>query len=293
MNNERVILVAGATGQQGGAVARHLLGGGWKLRAMTRDPGKPSAQALVKAGVEVVQGNYQDRESLERALEGVYGAFSVQTPWGQDPIRGAENEERQGKTFADAAKAAGVQHLIYSSVGGAERNTGIPHFESKWHIEEHIRALGLPHTILRPVAFMENFGWSREQIFKGILPGFGLPPEKTLQLIAADDIGAFATMAFAQPREFLGKAIEIAGDELTEPQQAELFAKAIGHPVALGRFSLPGVAQMDQEMDPMMRFFRGQGYRADIPTLRKLYPGLRTLERWLEETGWATKGVSA
>jgi uncharacterized protein YbjT (DUF2867 family) len=220
-------------------------------------------------------------------MQGVYGVFSVQTPWGSDPMSGAQREERQGKLVADAAKAVGIQHLVYSSVGGAERNTGIPHFESKWHIEEHIRALGLPYTILRPVAFMENFNWSREQILNGVLPGFGLPDEKTLQLISSDDIGALVALAFEQPEEFLGKTMEIAGDELTEPQQADLFAKALGRPVVVGRFSLPGDAEMDGEMEPMMRFFKGQGYQADIAAVRKLYPQLSTLETWINKNGYA------
>jgi uncharacterized protein YbjT (DUF2867 family) len=286
-NSEKTILVIGATGQQGGAVTRHLLAKGWSLRALTRDPSKPAAQALTTRGVEVVQGDMEDRESLERAMRGVYGVFSVQTPWSADPISGAASEERQGKRVADAAKAVGIQHLVYSSVGGAERKTGVPHFESKFQIEERIRALGIPHTILRPVAFMENFNWSREQIQNGVLPGFGLPADKALQLISSDDIGALAAIAFDQPQGFLGKAIEIAGDELTELQQAELFARAIGRPVTVGSFSLRGAAQMDEEMDPMVRFFKGEGYQADIAAVRTLYPQLTTLETWIAKNGFS------
>lgn len=286
MNSEKKVLVLGATGQQGGAVIRHLLSKGWKIRGLTRDPSKPAAKTLAERGIEVVQGDMENKASLEQAMQGVYGVFSVQTPWGSDPVSGAQSEERQGKLVADAAKAVGIKHLVYSSVGGAERKTGIPHFESKWHIEEHIRALALPFTIFRPVAFMENFNWSREQILKGVLPGFGLPAEKTLQLISSDDIGGLVALAFEQPQNFLGKTIEIAGDELTEPQQAELFAKALGRPVVPGRFSLPGGAVMNEEMDPMMRFFRGQGYQADIAAVRKLYPQLTTLETWLSKNGY-------
>jgi uncharacterized protein YbjT (DUF2867 family) len=287
MSNEKSVLVLGATGQQGGAVVGHLLARDWKVRGLTRDPGKAAAKALTERGVEIVQGDMEDEASLERAMQGVYGVFSVQTPWGSDPMSGAQREERQGKKVADAAKAVGIQHLVYSSVGGAERNTGIPHFESKWHIEEHIRALRLPYTILRPVAFMENFNWSREQILNGVLPCFGLPPEKTLQLISSDDIGALAVLAFENPNEFLGKALEIAGDELTEPRQAELFAKALGRSVVPGRFSLPGGTEMNSEMDPMMRFFKGQGYQADIAAVRKLYPQLSTLETWINRNGYS------
>lgn len=287
MSQAKMALVTGVTGQQGGAVARHLLAKGWKVRGLTRDPSKPAAQALQNQGVEVVQGDMEDKTSLEQAMRDVHGVFSVQTPWGADPVSGPQSEERQGKLVAEAAAAAGIGHLVYSSVGGAERNTGIPHFESKWHIEEHIRVLGLPYTVLRPVAFMDNFNWSREQILSGVLPGFELPPTKTLQLIAADDIGALAALALERPHEFLGKTLEIAGDELTEPQQAELFTKALGRPVALGRFGLTNGADMDREMDPMMRFFKDQGYQADIAAVRKLYPRLMTLEAWIARNGFA------
>ncbi len=287
MSQAKMVLVTGVTGQQGGAATRHLLAKGWKVRGLTRDPGQPTARALRDQGVEVVQGDMENRTSLEQAMRDVHGVFSVQTPWGTDPSSGTQSEERQGKLVAEVAAAVGTGHLVYSSVGGAERHTGIPHFESKWRIEEHIRALGLPHTILRPVAFMDNFNRGREQLLGGVLPGFGLPPTKTLQLIAADDIGALAALAFTRPREFLGKALEIAGDELTEPQQAELFAEALGRPVAPGRFGLAGGADTDGEIDPMTRFFEDQGYRADIAAVRKLHPQLMTLETWIARNGFS------
>lgn len=286
MSQAKTVLVTGVTGQQGGAVTRHLLAKGWRVRGLTRDPSKSAAQALRDQGVEVVQGDMENRASLEQAMRGVDGVFSVQTPWGADRVSGAQSEERQGKHVAEVAAAVGVGQLVYSSVGGAERSTGVPHFESKWHIEEHIRVLGLPHTILRPVAFMDNFKWSRDQILNGVLPGFGLPPEKTLQLIAADDIGVLAALAFERPREFLGKTLEIAGDELTEPRQAELFAKALGRPVVPGRFGPTGEADVDGETDPMVRFFRNQGYQADIAAVRRLHPELMTLEVWIARSGF-------
>jgi uncharacterized protein YbjT (DUF2867 family) len=167
------ILVTGATGQQGGAVLRHLRRQGFAVRALTRDVHSPAARTLVATGVAVVQGDFEDRASLARALDGASGAYAVQTPFQHG---GVEGELRQGLAFADAANAAGIQHLVYSSVGSAERQTGIPHFESKYQIEEHIRALGLPHTILRPVFLMENFLASRDTILGGTLAGrSGLP----------------------------------------------------------------------------------------------------------------------
>ena len=144
--SEKTILVLGATGQQGSAVASHLLKDGWKVRAMVRNPNSDQAQALGQRGIELVQGDLNQPSSLQEAMKGVYGVFSMQTP-----VEGTAAETRQGKAVADAARETGIRHLVYSSVGGAERRTGIAHFESKWQIEEHIRALGLPATILRPV----------------------------------------------------------------------------------------------------------------------------------------------
>ncbi|MCI0396654.1 MAG: NmrA/HSCARG family protein [Chloroflexi bacterium] len=284
MNNDKIILVSGATGQQGGAVSRHLLAKGWRVRGLTRDASSAKAQALAAAGAEVVEGNMEDPASLDRALDGVYGVFSVQNFW--LPGVGAAGEVRQGINLADAAQAAGVEHFVYSSVGGAERRTGIPHFESKWQIEEHVRALGLPATIFRPVAFMDNYNWSRPAILNGSFTGFGLRPDKTLQLIAADDIGAFVALAFEQPEAYLGRAIEIAGDELTEPQIAETFARVIGRPVVAGRPMTQDSGPPDEEALKMIRWFNESGYQADIPALRRIYPGLQTLEQWLRRTGW-------
>ena len=283
--SDKTILVTGATGQQGGAVARHLLAQGWRVRVLARDPNKPAAQALAQAGAEVVQGDNEDRASLDAALQGVYGVFSVQS-FAQKGV-GPEGEVRQGKALADAAKAAGVQHFVYSSAGGAERNTGVAQWESKGQIEQHIRALNLPYTILRPVAFMENYNWLRPLIRKGIFLKSGLRSDKTWQLIAVDDIGALASIAFGQPEEFIGKAIEIAGDELTEQEIVAVFSRVTEwkvHLVGLIGQLLTAIIQRGE--DKIATFMNEGGYVADIPALRKLYPPLKTLETWLRQTGW-------
>src|SRR5512145_1023567 len=187
--NDKIIAVTGATGQQGGAVARKLLADGWKVRALTRDANKPAAQELASLGAEVVPGDMENRAELAAAFKGAYGVFSVQNFW--LPGVGFEGEIRQGKNVADAAKAAGVQHLVYSSVGAARRGMGQKHFESKWIIEQYIQSLGIPYTILRPVAFMENYNWSRAYILNGTFSANGLRPDKKHQIIAVEDIAAF------------------------------------------------------------------------------------------------------
>ena len=278
----RMIAVTGATGLQGGKVARRLLAQGWKVRALTRDTNKPAAKELEAAGAELVPGNMDKRTELDEAFKGVYGVFSVQNYW--LPTVGYNSEIVQGKTVANAAKAAGVKHMVYSSVGAAQRGMGQKHFATKWIIEQYIHSLGLPYTILRPATFMENFNRSRPYILNGIFQGRGLRPGKTAQYVATDDIGVFAELAFAKPDQFLGKTIELAGDELTEQQVAEVFAKVIGRPVKL--VEPQNSDAPSEEFKAMRNFINGEGYDADIPALRKIYPGLQTLEQFLRRNGW-------
>ena len=282
--NGKIISVTGATGQQGGAVARKLLADGWKVRALTRDTSKPAAQQLKALGAELVAGDMDNRAELDAAFEGAYGVFSVQNFW--LPNVGFEGEIRQGKNVADAAKAAGIQHFVYSSVGAAQRGMGQKHFESKWIIEQQIHSLDIPYTILRPAAFFENFNWERAYILNGTFNAIGLRPEKERQLIAVEDVAAFAALAFADSKQYLGQTIELAGDALTESQIADTFAKVIGRPVNLAMPSGGPGRRSDEEMTAMFNFFNGEAYNADIPALRKLHPGLLTFEQYLRKNGW-------
>lgn len=282
--NDKIIAVTGATGQQGGAAARKLLADGWKVRALTRDVNKPTAQGLASLGAELVPGDMEARAQLDAAFKDVYGVFSVQNFW--LPNVGFEGEVQQGKNVADAAQAAGVQHLVYSSVGAAHRGMGQKHFDSKWIIEQHIYTLGIPYTILRPAAFFENFNWERAVVLNGTFNAIGLRPEKERQLIAVDDVAVFVALAFANPDQYLGKTIELAGDALTESQIADTFARVIGRPVKLTLPTGGNGRRTDEEMKAMFDFFNSEAYDADIPALRKLYPGLLTLEQYLRKNGW-------
>lgn len=276
---QHIILVSGATGQQGGAVAWHLLDQGFHVRALTRNPNQDAAQNLVNAGAEIVEGNFDDPDSINRALDGVYGAYSVQTR-----TSGTEKEIKQGKAFAEAAKTAGVEHFVYSSVGGAERSTGIPHFDSKWEIEEHIRSLDLPATILRPVYFMSNWFRLKDAILDGQLPQ-PLSPETPLQQIAVDDIGAFAALAFSNPAEWLGRAIEIAGDELTMKETAEAFGHALNRDVKYIQVPWDDFEnQAGKESSIMYHWFEEHGYETDIEALRQIHPNLKNLPSFLSKT---------
>jgi uncharacterized protein YbjT (DUF2867 family) len=225
-----------------------------------------------------------NRAELDAAFQGAYGVFSVQNFW--LPNVGFDIEIRQGKAVADAAKGAGVKHLVYSSIGAAQRGMGQKHFDSKWVIEQYIQALGVPYTILRPVFFMENFNWTRAYILNGAFQGIGLRPGKTMQLVATEDIGVFTELALAKPGQFLGKTVELAEDELTEAQIAEVLTRVIGLPVkAIGQQNAAGAAPTEEQL-AMFNFFNGVGYDADIAALHAVYPALQNLEQFLRRSGW-------
>ena len=280
-----VILVTGATGNQGNAVARELLSKGHKVRALTRKPEGEAAKELAALGAEVVKGDFDDVASLEAALEGAWGVFSVQNTW----EGGVEKEIEQGVRLAELAKDKGVRQFVYSSVGSAHRGTGIPHFDSKWKIEERIRELGLPSfTILRPVFFMDNWvsPWFKPGIDEGNV-AIGMKPETKLQMIAVQDIGRYGALAFEKHAELAGQAIDIAGDIKTGPETAEILGKAAGK--SLGFFSVPieEVRKFSDDFAVMLEWFDRVGYEADIEGNAAKY-GITptTLEEWAKGASW-------
>jgi uncharacterized protein YbjT (DUF2867 family) len=288
-NSDKTILVTGATGRQGGAAVRHLLKKNWSVKALTRNPDSAAAKSLSNKGVEVVKGDMDDKDSLTKAMTGAYGVFSVQDLWSS----GITGEIHQGKNMADAAKSCNVKHFVYSSVGGAERNSGIAHFESKFVVEKYIRSLKLPATILRPVSFMENY--YIPIVEKGIIKGRlvdPIYPDRNIQLIATDDIGAFAALAFEKPGEFLNVAIEIACDEFTNPEAAETFSKVLGRKVRYKKLPMFIVKYfIGKELYQMFSWFNSEGYKSDIKYLRTNYPEVKltSLEDWLRKEGWDKK----
>lgn len=280
---ERIILVTGATGNQGRAIARHLLQGGkFKVRAMVRDENKPAAQALKQAGAELASGDFNDRTSLDRALQGVYGVFSI-----QDFRDGVETEIRQGSAIADAAKAAGIQHFVYSSVGSADRNTGIPHFESKFQVEEYIRSIELPYTILRPVFFFYNYNGMRSMIEAGTLfqP---LSPETKLQQLSEEDYGAMVAEVFERPADFMKREIEVASVDMTMPEIAAAFSQVLGKNVAYQQIPFEAFEQQaGEEVTVMFRWFENVGYIANFAELKRDFSKLSDFEPYLRDLGWA------
>jgi len=264
MSTEK-ILVTGATGQQGGAVARSLLRKGQKIRILTRNPAK--GEELKKMGAEVLVGDLTDTASISTALQGIKKVFLVTTPF----EAGMETEILQGISMVDAAKTAGVEHLVFNSVVSADKNTGIPHFETKWKVEQHIQKVGIPATILRPAFFMENFAspWMLPAMQKGKLV-FPMQPNRRLQMIALRDIGEFASAAFLRPKEFIGHIIELAGDELTIPGALDVLSKSMARKIQYEQLPDDQLENaLGHDMAVMFRWFNKVGYNVDIPALEK------------------------
>jgi uncharacterized protein YbjT (DUF2867 family) len=273
---QRTILVTGATGKQGGALINELTGKGFNLRAMTRHPDGDAAKALRGKGVEIVQGNLDDAASLKPALQGAWGVFAVQNTW----EAGVEGEETQGKRLAQVAKEAGVQHYVYASVGSADRNTGIPHFENKWRIEETVRSLKFPsHVIYRPVFFMENLPtpWflHHDKLISAI------QPSTVLQMIAVADIGKYAAACFIDAERLKGAEFDIAGDQRTMPDTAAVLGKALGRPITYVQIPLADVRKNSEDFALMLDWFDRVGYDVDIDgTAREFRIKPTRLEQW-------------
>jgi uncharacterized protein YbjT (DUF2867 family) len=279
MSEPKDVLVVGATGQQGGAVAHELLTHGWRVRALTRKPDGEKARSLMALGATVVQGDLDDPASLERALRGAYGVFSVQNTY----EAGVVKEEEQGKRLATLAKQEGVVHFVYTSVASAQHNTGVPHFDNKWRIEETVRGTGFPFcTVLRPVFFMENFlsPWFKPGIDQGWLR-IAVKPQTLLQLIAVEDIGRYARWAFEHPEAASGRAFELAGDLRRMPEAARIIGRAAERRVEYAQLPIEEVRKFSADFALMFEWFDRTGYDVDIPGLAR-ETGIRplTLPAW-------------
>ena len=283
MSNENVVLVTGGTGSQGGATVTHLLAAKKvRVRVLTRNLESPKAKSLAARGVELIKGDFDDVASLRTALAGVSAAYSVQQ-WTEKG--GTAAEELHGKGFADAVKASGSPHLVYSSAEGAERKSGLGHYESKWAIEQHIRDLKLPATILRPVGFMDTLGVPAMQrgMYLGMFrANWGV--SHRVQFVATYDIGWFAARALEDPERYAGRVIPLAGDELSIGDIIRTFKTVTGRkpwvapiPAFLAKRAMP------KEFLDMFRWIRENGFKADIAQVRQEYPQLLTFAGWLKK----------
>ena len=278
-----LIAVIGATGNQGGSVIDALLTCGARVRALVRDPGKPAAQALADRGVELSIGDLGDAASLDVLFAGVDAAFAMTTP--RDG--GTDRETTTGIAIADAAARAHVPHLVFSTVGGAERESGVPHFESKRRVEEHIEALGIHHTFLRPVLFMDNLSGFMTTVENGqVVVRMALPDGIPLQMVAVRDIGRAAAAILLGGTAVEGDSVEIAGDTLTGSQIAKTIGAYAGLPARYEAIPLEAIASFGDTAEMFRWFAETPAYQADFEATRALVPDALDLPSWLAASGW-------
>jgi uncharacterized protein YbjT (DUF2867 family) len=284
------VLVSGATGQQGGGLARVLLQKGHGVRAFVRRPDSPEAKELERLGAELAVGDFEEPFTVEDAARGTDAVFVVATPF----EAGTEAETRHGISAAEAAKAAGVEHLVYSSVADADKDTGIPHFDSKREVEKHIEGLGIPYTIVAPVYFMDNLlaPWTLPQLKEGMFP-MALPASRPLQQIALSDIVAFTALVLENREQFVDRRVDIASDELAGEEVAEVLTRVTGHEIGYVELPIEQVRQaMGEDGARMLEWFDRVGYSADIEALRRGHPevGWHAFEAWAKEQDWSVLG---
>jgi uncharacterized protein YbjT (DUF2867 family) len=285
MKSPKFVLVTGATGSQGGAVIRALLSQGQQVRGLTRNSSSPAAEQLSRQGVEVVTGDFTDQDSLVRAARGVDAIFTMTTPFEE----GVTGETEQGIAITDAAKAAGVGHLVYSSVASADRATSIPHFDSKYMVEKYIVSSGVPHTIIAPVYFMDNLvqPWTLPTLRQGKL-ALAMPPTRLLQQISVADIGAFAAAVIERREAVSGRRFDIAGDEFSGEDSAALLSKVTGREFTYEGFPPEALRAQSEDLALMFEWFNRTGYVADINGLQRDFPEVKwhDFETWVDQQDW-------
>jgi uncharacterized protein YbjT (DUF2867 family) len=279
---QRIIVVTGATGLQGRAVTHHLLRDGWHVRALTRNRASKRAQALDTSGAEVVQGDMDDPASLRPIFAGAYGVYSMQNPY----IGGPEAEVRQGKHVADVAKDMGVQHLVYGSAGTGRNDTGIPSWETKLLVEDHMRTLALPLTIVRPMAFMELM---TEQKFFPAASTWHIMPKmmgeaRPVGWLCTDDLGAVVAHVFADPQRFVGKDLALASDVQSLAQCRSLYRDVLGSPPP--QFPLPPwlfrrFGFVGRDLTTMWNWLRAGDIDLDTTPTQTIHPEALSVQAWL------------
>jgi uncharacterized protein YbjT (DUF2867 family) len=288
VTEHRTILVTGATGAQGGSVARHLLAAGrFSVRGLTRKPNSEAALALKRAGAEIVQGDMDDIESLRKAVQGCYGVFGVTSFWEH-----FDKEYAQGENLVDAVAGSKTQHFIFSSLPSVKKvapDLNVPHLEMKAAIEQHARIVGIPSTFINVAFYFENFlGFFPPRKGPDGAYAFGFPQGDTpLAAVSVEDVGGIVARLFERREEFLGKTVGIAGDELTAAKYAEIMTRELGKLVVynhiprevFAKFGFPGA----EDLADMFEFFRTYtpSRRDEIARCRSLYPGLQSFDRWL------------
>jgi uncharacterized protein YbjT (DUF2867 family) len=290
----RRVLVTGATGNQGGAVVEHLLASDaeFDVRGLTRDASGDRARELSDRGVTMVEGDLNDENSLRPHVADADAVFAVTNFW----TEGYDRQVRQGENLATVAADEGVEQFVFSGVGSHERDTGVPHFDSAWEIEQYTQDLDLPLTVLQPVFFFQNFEAFAEDVVDDGTIALPLEADVSLQRVDVDDVGRAAAVALADPDEFVGERFELAGNELTLAETAEVLSGVTGVDVEPHHVPIEDVYEsFGEEFTVMCEWFDEVGYDADIDALEERFGfEFQTLEGYLRENGWAEKeGMAA
>lgn len=287
MSNKRFVLVTGATGQQGGAVAKALLAKGHRVRGITRNVSSEKAKALVEAGAEMVAADFTHPESLVQAAAGVDSMYAMTTPFES----GMEAETAQGLALIKTAKEAGVGHLVYSSVGDADEATGIPHFDSKYEVEKALADSGVPYSISAPVYFMDNLlaPWTLPGLKDGTLSA-AMPGDRKLQQVSVANIGDFAVALFERRQQVFGQRFNIAGDELTHNELVAVLSEITGRQINYQGFPVEEMKAQNEDMGLMYEWFDQTGYSANISDLKKHFPevGWQDFKTWASGLDWTS-----
>ncbi|MCZ6872832.1 MAG: NmrA/HSCARG family protein [bacterium] len=285
MPTSKLVLVTGATGNQGGAVVQALVKQGNQVRALTRNPTSPAAKRLSEQGVEISRGDFTEHDSLVKAMKGVDAVYAMATPTQSVAI-----ETAQGIAIKNATKATGVGHLVYSSVASADRGTGVPHFDSKHEVEKHVLSSGVPYTIIAPVFFMDNLlqPWVTPGLRQGKL-AMAMPGTRSLQQIAVADIGAFAAAVIERRDTVFGRRFDIAGDDLTGDEAAAILSKVTSRDIRYEGYPADVLRAQSEDMALMFEWFDNTGYAADIKSLQRDFSEVKwhDFEAWARQQDWS------
>ncbi|MBD2430140.1 MULTISPECIES: NmrA/HSCARG family protein [Fischerella] len=290
------VLLIGVTGGTGANLVKGFLEQGVNnLRAITRkiDLSRPSLLKMSNAGVELIEANLDDEDSLSPAFADISAVYCHATT--ADAAKPDPREVERAKRVAQVAKQANIKHFVYNSAGGADRKSGIPHIEQKYKVEQVLKSTGLPTTMLRACLFMEEFWkqYTRPSILKGVFP-FSIQPDKPIHLVTTKDMGRVAAYVIKNPSDYIGQEIELAGDVLTPKQMAAEFSKVQGMTVVHKEVA-PWIflLLLRKDLFDLIQWYRHQGYQADVERLRAEFPGLlTTFGEFLEETNWANSELT-
>jgi len=280
MEISRTFFVTGATGNQGGAAARHLAQMGYKVKALVRNFSSPKVSSLRHENIELVQGNLNEPATYRDHLKNIDGIFAVLSY-----AEGVSKEVAQGKALIAASKDNGTRHFVYSSVLGADVGSGIPHWESKNEIEKVLRSSGLTYTIIRPASLYENFLIPdvRNRLIKGRLV---YPVSKTTvqQFIGSEDVAKIAHAVFRNPDKYVGRTFTAAADQMDLGSVTRIFSDVLGRQIKFSR--LPGIITrvfMGKDLYKMFRYVDTHDvcYVKDLPAMKSEFPFLSSLREWV------------